>query len=177
VSNPVIVLDRDGTIIVDRHYLADPESLQFAAGAQAGLRTMADLGFRLVVITNQSGIARGFLSLATLEQIHERLRQMLKGAGVTLEGIYFCPHEPADECDCRKPKLGLMRQAAKELGFEMSKAIVIGDKDSDIEFGRRAGALTFRIGKPESRPASSAKPDYVVEGLLEAAEIIGSRSA
>jgi len=171
--NKVIVLDRDGTIVVDRHYLADPDGLELLPAAGAGLRRMSDMGFRLVLITNQSGIARGLFSLSTLAQIHERLRQMLEALGVRLAGIYFCPHGPAEGCDCRKPQLGLMRQAAQELGFDMSRSIVIGDKVSDIEFGQRAGALTVLIGNPES-PLPTA-PDFVVENLGAAADIISSR--
>jgi D-glycero-D-manno-heptose 1,7-bisphosphate phosphatase len=173
--NKVVVLDRDGTIVVYRQYLADPDALQFAAGAEPGLRKMAGMGFRLVVITNQSGIARGLFSLSTLQQIHERLRQMLESIGAPVDGIYVCPHGPADGCECRKPKLGLMRQACEELGFDMAESIVIGDKDSDVEFGRRAGALTLLIGSPESRSSSLASPDYIVESLQQAAQIIGRR--
>ncbi len=172
--NKVIILDRDGTIVVDRHYLSDPDALEFEPGAAAGLLRMSDMGFRLVVITNQSGIARGFFSHARLDEIHGRLKQMLGAAGVRLDGIYYCPHAPDDECDCRKPKLGLMRQASLDLEFDMSESIVIGDKDSDIEFGDRAGALTMLIGRRGSRSASAIAPAYVVENLSEAADILSS---
>jgi D-glycero-D-manno-heptose 1,7-bisphosphate phosphatase len=168
--NKVVILDRDGTIVVDRHYLSDPDALEFEPGAQAGLRRMSDMGFRLVVITNQSGIARGFFSLSRLAEIHERMRGMLHGIGVRLDGVYFCPHGPGDGCDCRKPGLGLMQQASRELGFEMSESIVIGDKDSDVEFGQRAGAITMLIAKPGARP--SATPDYIVGNLSDAADIM-----
>jgi D-glycero-D-manno-heptose 1,7-bisphosphate phosphatase len=170
--NKVVVLDRDGTIVVDRHYLADPDDLELAPGAAVGLRRMSAMGFRLVVITNQSGIARGFFSLSRLEEIHQRLQQMLDAIGVDLNGIYFCPHGPTDGCECRKPKLGLMQQASRELGFDMSRSIVIGDQVSDVEFGQRAGALTMLIGKPESQLLSLAHPAYVVENLGAAADIM-----
>jgi len=168
----VVILDRDGTIVVDRHYLSDPDALQFEPWAEAGLRSMSDMGFRLVVITNQSGVARGLFSLARLAEIHDRMRQMLHAIGVALEGVYFCPHGPQEGCECRKPNLGLMRQASRELGFEMSRSIVIGDKDSDVEFGRRAGALTMLIAKPGARPASTTSPDHVVGNLKDAADIM-----
>lgn len=171
----VIILDRDGTIVVDRHYPADPDALEFAPGAAAGLYRMSEMGFRLVVITNQSGIARGFFSSEKLQAIHERLKQMLGAIGVQLDGIYYCPHAPEDECDCRKPKLGLLRQASLDLGFEMSESIVIGDKDSDIEFGNRAGALTMLVGKREPQSSSAIAPAYVIENLGDAADIIASR--
>jgi D-glycero-D-manno-heptose 1,7-bisphosphate phosphatase len=173
--NKVIVLDRDGTIVIDRHYLSDPADLEFLPGAAVGLRKMSDMGFRLAVITNQSGIARGFFSLARLNEVHERLSQMLRSIGVRLEGIYSCPHGPEDGCNCRKPKLELMRQASKELGFDMSQSIVIGDKDSDIEFGRRAGATTMLVSQPGSRSAASPAPDFIVENLSAAADVIAFR--
>lgn len=171
----VIVLDRDGTIVVDRHYLANPEDLEFEEDAEAGLREMSQLGYRLVIITNQSGIARGLFSVSRLEQIHERLRLMLQEIGIPLAGIYYCPHGPQDACDCRKPNLGLMRQAAEDLGFDPSESIVIGDKESDVEFGRRAGAVTMLIANsaPGSTPTTAA--DHVVRNLKEAADIIGRR--
>lgn len=168
----VVVLDRDGTIVVERNYLSDPEALQFAPEAETGLRSMRDMGFRLVIITNQSGIARGYITLSRLDEIHARLRQMLDSIDVPVAGIYFCPHGPGDACECRKPNLGLLRQASEELGFDVSKTIVIGDKESDVEFGRRAGGLTILIAKADARPASTAA-DFVAENLREAAAIIG----
>lgn len=176
-ANPdkVVVLDRDGTIVVDRNYLSDPEALQFAPEAEIGLRRMRDMGFRLVVITNQSGIARGYFSLSRLDEIHTRMRQMLDSIGVPVAGIYFCPHGPENDCECRKPKLGLMRLASEDLGFDASKTIVIGDKESDVEFGRRAGGLTIMIAKARSVPVS-AGADYIAENLKEAAEIMSHLS-
>jgi len=172
----VVVLDRDGTIVVDRHYLADPEALEFEADAESGLRRMSELGYRLVIITNQSGIARGLFSVSKLEEIHQRLRLMLHEIGVPLAGIYYCPHGQKDACECRKPNLGLMRQAAEELGFDSSESIVIGDKESDVEFGRRAGAVTMLIAKSASRSVPSTAADYIVESLKEAADIIARRT-
>jgi D-glycero-D-manno-heptose 1,7-bisphosphate phosphatase len=175
--NKIIVLDRDGTIVIDRNYLSDPAALEFAPGAAAGLRKMSDMGFRLVVITNQSGISRGFFSLARLDEVHERLHQMTRAIGVRLDGIYSCPHRPEEGCDCRKPNLELLRQASRDMDFDMSQSIVIGDKDSDIEFGRRAGALTILIGQPGPRSPASPAPDFIVANLNVAADIIGSREA
>lgn len=170
-NGQVVILDRDGTVVVDRHYPADPDALEFEPGAAEGLRKMTDMGCRLVVITNQSGVARGFFSLQQLERIHDRLRRMVESAGSSLEAIYFCPHGPGDGCDCRKPNLGLMRQASAELGFEMPDSIVIGDKLSDIEFGLRAGAVTMLVGGAETG-GSPVKPDHVVGDLSEAADLI-----
>jgi D-glycero-D-manno-heptose 1,7-bisphosphate phosphatase len=160
---------------VDRHYLSDPDGLEFLPGAAAGLRKISEMGFRLVVITNQSGLARGFFSLSRLQEIHDRLKQMMLSIGAPLAGIYFCPHGPAEKCQCRKPNLGMMRQASVELRFDMSKSIVIGDKDSDVEFGKRAGAVTILIGNPGVLRVSSAGPSYTVETLTEAAHIMSGR--
>lgn len=174
-NGPVVILDRDGTVVVDRNYPADPDALEFEAGAALGLRKMTDMGCRLVVITNQSGIARGFFSLAQLEKMHDRLRRMVESAGSSLEAIYFCPHGPDDGCECRKPNLGLMRRASAELGFEMPQSIVIGDKLSDVEFGLRAGAVTMLVGGAET--TSSVKPDHVIADLNEAADLIARGAA
>jgi D-glycero-D-manno-heptose 1,7-bisphosphate phosphatase len=175
MNDRVVILDRDGTMVIDRGYLDDPAGLEFLPGAVEGLRSLHAQGYRLVVITNQSGVGRGLFPIERVYAMNERLERMVEDAGVRLEHIYFCPHAPGDGCDCRKPGLRLMGQAAAEMGFDPAAAIVIGDKDSDVEFGQRAGALTVLIGKPGSRPASSTTPDYIVENLQQAAEILSSR--
>ncbi len=113
-----VVLDRDGTINVDRHYLSDPDQMELLSGATAGLRAMRAMGLGLVVVTNQSAIGRGYFDLARLEEIHNRLRDLLAAERVELDGIYVCPHLPDDGCDCRKPLPGLLRRAAAELAFD-----------------------------------------------------------
>jgi D-glycero-D-manno-heptose 1,7-bisphosphate phosphatase len=168
----VVILDRDGTIVVDRNYLADPADLEFEIGAPEGLRSMYERGYRLVVITNQSGVGRGLFSLQRLEQIHDRLRQMVESIGVRLDGIYYCPHAPNDGCLCRKPQISLFNQAASELGFDPSSAVVIGDKMSDIEFGHRAGATTVLVAANSQSLVGGPKPDFVVKDLVQAAAFI-----
>ena len=133
------------------------------------------MGFSLVVITNQSGIARGFFSAAVLQEIHARLEQLLAEAGVRLDGIYICPHRPEDDCRCRKPKLGLMQQAASDLGFTLEHSIVIGDKASDVEMGRNAGAITFLVRTGYGAGVAAAQgslADFVVDDLGAAARVI-----
>ena len=122
----VVVLDCDGTIVHDRGYLDEPGGLTFLPGAAEGLRLMHQYGCRLVLITNQSRIGRGLQSLGRLEQMHERLSQMVAGAGALLEGIYYCTHSPEDNCVCRKPAQGLSVQVASELGFAISSVVVTG---------------------------------------------------
>jgi D-glycero-D-manno-heptose 1,7-bisphosphate phosphatase len=171
-----VILDRDGTIVVDRDYLDDPEQLEFLPGAAAGLRQLRELGWRIVVVTNQSGVGRGRFSLARLHEIHARLLQMARLAGAAIDAIYYCPHRPEEDCECRKPRPQLVRQAAADLGFEPSAAVVIGDKCSDIELGRNLGAMTMRVsatGRSKQGPCV-VEADYVVRDLLEAASILGT---
>ena len=170
-----VVLDRDGTLIEERHYLSDPDQVELIPGAAEGLRQLQNMDLGLVVITNQSGIGRGYFDRARLDLIHERLSQLLETERVHLDGIYFCPHVPEDNCLCRKPRTGLVELAAKDLDFDPRDCLVIGDKASDIEMGQRMGATTFLVrtgyGAEVDRDGT-ATPDYVVSGLLEAARII-----
>lgn len=168
-TKKVVILDRDGTIVIDRHYLSDPAGLEFLQGAADGLRSLYESGHRLVVITNQSGVGRGLFSLERLQAMNARLREMVLESGARLEGIYFCPHRPEDGCDCRKPGTRLLLDAASELRFNPADAVVIGDKDSDIEFGYRAGALTMLVSQGELTKRAA---DYVVRDLREAATIL-----
>jgi D-glycero-D-manno-heptose 1,7-bisphosphate phosphatase len=168
----VVVLDRDGTLVVDRGYLDDPAGLEFEPGAAEGLRWLYSHGYRLVVITNQSGVGRGFFALERVEEMNARLRHMVEEAGARLEAIYVCPHAPEAGCACRKPALGLLTQAASELGFDPACAIVIGDKPSDIEFGRRAGAKTILIAVQPPSLSAGIEPDVVAPNLLVAARAV-----
>jgi D-glycero-D-manno-heptose 1,7-bisphosphate phosphatase len=171
----VVILDRDGTIVIDRNYLSDPEGLSFLPGAIEGLRSMHSQGYRLIVITNQSGVGRGLFSMESLQQMNARLTAMVDQSGAQLERIYYCPHRPEDQCVCRKPGTKLLLDAASELGFEPRRAIVIGDKASDVEFGRNAGATTMLIAQdPASAHARAMRADYVVRDLSEAAMILKS---
>ena len=172
-----VALDRDGTIIVERHYLSDPRQVELNPGAASGLRMLRGMGLGLVVITNQSGIGRGLFDQARLNMIHKRLCKLLEAEGVHLDGIYYCPHKPEDDCLCRKPRPGLLEQAARELGFAPGACFVVGDKESDIELGRRIGATTLlvRSGYGASVDSGTAvTPDYVAEGLEEVAQTIQS---
>lgn len=170
---PVIILDRDGTIVIDRNYLGDPAGLEFLPGAEVGLLRLHDIGCRMIVITNQSGIGRGLLSVEQVELVNERLRQMVHRLGAKLEAIYFCPHAPDDRCNCRKPEPGLLMRAGRDLNFEPASAVVIGDKASDMEFGRRVGARAILV--TNGNAALGAHADVVVSDLDDAARTIESR--
>lgn len=168
----VAILDRDGTIVVDRGYLDDPAGLEFEPGAAEGLNWLYSHGYRLVVITNQSGVGRGYFPAERLDAMNARLNLMVEEAGARLEGIYACPHSPDAGCACRKPALGLMTRAAADLGFDPASAVVIGDKESDIEFGRRAGATTILISGNAPTSHVRVKPDIVAPNLMEAARAL-----
>jgi D-glycero-D-manno-heptose 1,7-bisphosphate phosphatase len=171
-AHPVVILDRDGTIIADRPYLNDPAAVELLPGAAEGLRWLYEHGHRLVVITNQSGIGRGFISLQQLHDVHGRFSDLVAAAGARIERIYFCPHRPDENCNCRKPRLDLMCRAAADMHFDPANAIVIGDKQSDVEFGRRAGAKTILVAAPQSALSLEIRPDFVVPDLLRAARTI-----
>jgi D-glycero-D-manno-heptose 1,7-bisphosphate phosphatase len=172
-ADKVVVLDRDGTIVFDRNYLSDPAGLEFLPGAAAGLRSMYEQGYRLLVVTNQSGVGRGLFPMEVLQRMNERLVDMVHAAGARLERIYVCPHRPEERCACRKPAPKLLRDAAAELGFEPASAVVIGDKGSDIEFGRNVGATTMLIASDPEQAVGA--PDYVVRDLYEAALLLQRR--
>jgi D-glycero-D-manno-heptose 1,7-bisphosphate phosphatase len=170
----VVILDRDGTMVIDRGYLDDPAGLEFEPGAAEGLQWLYSHGYRLIVITNQSGIGRGLFTLDRLEAMNMRLNTMVEDVGARLEGIYYCPHAPDAGCACRKPALGLLTRAASDLDFDPKSAIMIGDKESDIEFGRRAGATTVLIARDASTAHVRMKPDVSAANLLEAARAVTS---
>ncbi|HEV8723657.1 MAG TPA: HAD-IIIA family hydrolase [Candidatus Binatia bacterium] len=169
-----IVLDRDGTIIEEREYLSEPEQVKLIPGAGPALRQLREMGFGLVVITNQSGVGRGLFDATQLRRIHDRLDQLLEAEGVHLDAVYICPHKPDDDCLCRKPRLGLMEKAAGELGFIPQNSIVIGDKACDIDMGRMAGALTFLVRTGYgAQIENTVEADFVVDDLSVATRSIG----
>jgi D-glycero-D-manno-heptose 1,7-bisphosphate phosphatase len=158
------LLDRDGTIIVDKGYLKDPDGIEFARGAIEGLRLLRDASFTLAVITNQSGVARGFFDAATVERIHGRLQSLLAAQGLRLEAIYYCPHGPEEHCDCRKPRPGMMLSAMRDLGFRPDATVFIGDSDADMQAALAAGVRGVRVAS-----ASQCAVDGAAADLLEAA--------
>ena len=167
-----MLLDRDGTIIVERHYLSDPNAVELLPGAVSGLQRMRKLGLGLVAITNQSAIGRGFFDESRLNQIHARMSSLLQAEEIVLDGIYFCPHKPEANCGCRKPRTALAHLAEQELGFRSRDGFVIGDKECDIELGHRLDAMTFLVRTGYGSRTDSEKttrPDFVVADLDEAA--------
>jgi D-glycero-D-manno-heptose 1,7-bisphosphate phosphatase len=168
-----VILDRDGTIVIDRHYLDDPAQLSFLPGAVEGLRTLSQNGHSIIVVTNQSGVGRGRFTLERMHEVNNRLIDMVAAAGARIDAIYSCPHEPAADCACRKPNTQLVLDAAQRFGFDPARSIVIGDKSSDVELGRRLQALTMLVSA-DGRATDDGwvQPDYIIRDLIEAARII-----
>lgn len=164
----LLVVDRDGTLIADRHYLADPAGVELLPGAVAGLRAFAAGGYELAVVTNQSGIGRGLFDETALAAVNAELRCQLAAHGVTLRGIWHCPHRPEHGCGCRKPEPGLLHEALRALDFVPAQCLVVGDKRCDIELGMRVGARTALVrtghGAGTERDGMCT-PDLVVDDL------------
>jgi D-glycero-D-manno-heptose 1,7-bisphosphate phosphatase len=170
MSRRFVLLDRDGTIIVERHYLADPADVRLLPNAGAGLRALSGMGFGCVVVTNQSGLARGYFDAPRLAQIHDRMTDLLAAEGIRLDGIYVCPHLPDADCTCRKPSPGLAWRAVADHHFDLRQAIVIGDKACDIDLGHAVGAASFLVRTGyglQTEPCTTA--DVVVDDLAAAA--------
>lgn len=171
-----ILLDRDGTIIVNKHYQKDPAVTELLPGAMEGLDRLRRSGFRLVLVSNQSGVGRGIMTEADVEAVNASIAASLGGGDGYFAGAYYCPHVEDDGCDCRKPKPGLALKAAAELGFSPGECWVVGDRDIDIAMGRAFGAvgcILTRTGYGARTEADGlAAPDFVADDLAAAAEWI-----
>ena len=137
----VIFLDRDGTINVDKGFVYKPEDIEFIDGVPEAIRKMNELDYKVIVISNQSGIARGFFTSNDVNKLHKYIDTELRKHGARIDAYYFCPHHPdyGSECSCRKPKIGLVEQAINDFNIDITKSWMIGDKASDVECARNAG--------------------------------------
>lgn len=171
-----VVFDRDGTLIADKHYLADPAQVELLPGACEALTRIHELGLGAIIVTNQSGIGRGYFDLAAAGRVNGRMMTLLGDSAKPIRGIYLCPHDPAQPCDCRKPKTGLLKQAARELKFKMEECFVVGDKDADIQLARNAKAQAILVATGYGADAKT-QPDFKAPGLIEAVEWIAAAIA
>jgi D-glycero-D-manno-heptose 1,7-bisphosphate phosphatase len=178
-AQPTVFLDRDNTLIEDPGYISDPDQVRVLDGVPAALRRLQDAGYRLVIVTNQSGIARGLLTENDLAAIHDKLRSLLRAEGVDVDAIYYCPYLDGPEATCeayrrdselRKPKPGMILLAARELGIDLGRSWMVGDSGRDVQAGRAAGCRTILVGAQDSHETSS--PDRVVDDLDAAADYI-----
>ncbi len=174
VARKAILLDRDGVINVklpqDR-YVCSPAEFEFVPGAIEALALLRDLGFLLVVVTNQRGIALGCHDEDDLHKVHEYMGQELLKNGVMLDAIYYCPHDSIENCECRKPAPGMILKACADLNIDLANSYMVGDSPSDIAAGRKAGALTVRIGDTQDNEA-----DLMFAGLLDFALFLKTES-
>lgn len=169
-----VFLDRDGVINKEVGYLDNPGKFEFLPRAIQALKKLSDSEYKIVVVTNQSGVARGYFTKEILGRIHDKMRDLLKVEGVSIDGIYYCPHHLDEGCSCRKPETGLIIKASKELDIELNGSFFIGDTTVDILTGKNAGLKTILVetgyGGKDGRV--NIKPDYTASDLLAAAEII-----
>lgn len=172
--NKVVFLDRDGPINVDYGYVGFIDKWELSPGALEGMKILADAGYLLTVITNQSGIAEGFYTEADMTALHDHLRQQAEDVGLTIAAIAFCPHHRDSTCDCRKPKTGMAKQIENEIGaIDYGASWTIGDKEADIGFGQRASTKTALMrSKYWEEGSLKIKPDLFVDSLLDAAHKI-----
>ena len=166
-----VLLDRDGTIVVDADYPRDPTLVRFIPGAERALRELSRLGHPLAVVSNQSGVGRGLVTRAEADAVHQRFLKLLADAGIGVAGVYYCFHSPYEECDCRKPLPGLLTRAISELRFGAPR-FMVGDKPSDIAAGGRAGCATIWLEAGREYPHNESEPDYKAQDWDEVLRII-----
>jgi D-glycero-D-manno-heptose 1,7-bisphosphate phosphatase len=180
-----VFLDRDGTINVEVGYLSRPEDFALIEGSADAVRRLNEAGFLVVVVSNQSGVARGYFGEEDVRRVNERMERELERAGAHLDAIYYCPHYPEGtveeyrvECDCRKPGPGMIRRAEKELGIDASDSYVVGDHRGDIMLAKSVDARSILVvtghgaDELEKLRQEGVEPDHVAKDLAEAADRI-----
>ncbi|MEK6555664.1 MAG: HAD family hydrolase [Bdellovibrionota bacterium] len=173
-----IFLDRDGTLIVDKVYLNDPEQIEYLPGVFSALRELRDAGFIFLIVTNQSGIPRGLVSIDNLNEIHRRIRYAFSENGVDLQEFYYAPYPTDSEHPMRKPNPGMILQGAKDYNVDLSQSWMIGDRMIDVEAGHRAGVKTIMVG-PREKASDFPKlkpPTGVFPNIIDAVPFILAQS-
>jgi D-glycero-D-manno-heptose 1,7-bisphosphate phosphatase len=178
----VVFIDKDGTLIKDIPYNVNPQLISIQDGAALALREWKAFGYLIIVVSNQSGLARGYFTKRQLLMAVDKLKSLLMDEGATIDDFFFCPHHPdgvvqvyATECDCRKPSAGLLIEAAKKWGIDLRQSWMVGDILNDVEAGHRAGCKTILIdngNETEWRLDSQRTPTFIVRSITEAAERI-----
>lgn len=168
--SPAVFLDRDGTLMEEVEYCRDPEKVRLLPGVPEGLARLKTAGFRCVIITNQSGIGRGWITMSEYEAVHARLVELLSEG--LIDATYFCPDAPGTSCECRKPAPGMVLSAARDLSLDLSRSWFVGDKDSDIGCGRNAGTRTILVQTGYGKNHGDTGADFVAEDFAMAVERI-----
>jgi D,D-heptose 1,7-bisphosphate phosphatase len=172
-TNRAVFVDRDGTLCPDVNYCRCPDDFTLFSEVPLAIKMLNKAGFKVIVITNQSGIARGYFTEEMLTKIHQKMRDELKINEAYLDAIYYCPHHPNDKCRCRKPGTLLFEKAAKDMDIDLVQSFVIGDRDIDIKAGEAIGSKTLLVATgPQKGSTSASTPDYAAKNLLDAAQWI-----
>jgi D-glycero-D-manno-heptose 1,7-bisphosphate phosphatase len=170
-----VFLDRDGTIIEDVPYLFEPEKVRLIKGAGEAIKILNRMAFRVIVVTNQSGVRRGYFKEKDVAAIHKRLDSLLRLDGASIDDYYYCPHEPVDKCPCRKPETLMVDQAVEKYSLDVENSYVIGDKASDLWLARKTGAVSILVRTGEGLEAEkegSISADFVARDIVQAVEWI-----
>ncbi len=174
-----VLLDRDGVINNDsEEFIKSPEEWLPIEGSLEAIALLNEHGFKVVVVTNQSGIARGFFDIAMLEKIHAKMQQLVMEKGGKIDAIYFCPHGPVDDCNCRKPKPGLLKTFAKDKNVHLTGMAVIGDSLRDLQAAQAVGASPILVKTGKGQKTLNENPDLnlpVFDNLYDAARYLSSR--
>jgi len=172
--SPVIFLDRDGVINEEIHYLHEPEKFKIIHGVIEGLKKMQDMGYKLIIITNQAGIGLGYYTKEDFFRVNSRMLKELSKNGIMIHKIYFCPHSEADNCNCRKPRTGMFEKAKQDLKIIMERSFTIGDRTIDILAGKNTGTKTILVktGYGGNDGKYEVEADFTAKDLVEAAEWI-----
>ncbi|ADD69481.1 D,D-heptose 1,7-bisphosphate phosphatase [Denitrovibrio acetiphilus DSM 12809] len=170
----ILFLDRDGIINVDKGYIHKPEDIELVDGLELFLKTAENMGYKLIVVTNQAGIARGFYTDNDVKNLHKHMYDTLAARGINITDFLFCPHHPdfTGECSCRKPAPGMLLLARDKYNVDMGKSIMIGDKRSDVLAGRNAGIGTCILVSSRYQSEKTAEADYFAKNLSDATEFI-----
>ena len=173
-QSPAAFFDRDGTVIEEADYLHEPERIRILPNALEGMKRFQEMGYRIILITNQPGIGIGYYSKEDFYRVNRALLKSFSENGILIDKIYFCPHSKSENCACRKPEQALVRRADEELNLDLSRSVMIGDKTSDIETGKRAGMRTVlvRTGFGGGDGEFDVRPDITAEDLMDAAKRI-----
>lgn len=176
---PAVFLDRDGTICEEVGYLNHVSRFRMFPFAAAALQRLNDAGYAVIVVSNQSGVARGYFPESLVQQLHQVMVQQLHEAGAKVDAVYYCPHASSDNCSCRKPKTGMLERAASEHGLDLKRSFVVGDRHGDVQLARNAQArgILVRTGYGEGELAWHAAkwpapPDFIADDLAAAVEWI-----
>ncbi len=170
-----VFLDRDGTITLDTGHVHKIEDLDFLPNAIPALKLLQNAGLKLFVVTNQSGIGRGYFAEEDYHKVNEHMIAGLKKQGIVLHEVFYCPHHPDDDCECRKPKTKMFELAAEKHNIQLKKSYVVGDKTMDVMLGKNAGSKTILVltgYAGEESQCCEVSPDFVAKDLLHAAKWI-----